>query len=97
MCVTVPAGPAIDMGPQDELLVGVVGEVSGLKTSIDALDAALAGLHHVGGELIDEAAYMRDTIIPAMAAVRGHADALESVVDDSVWPMPKYREMLFIY
>ena len=31
-----------------------------------------------------------------MDALRKDVDALETVVDDKVWPMPKYREMLFI-
>jgi glutamine synthetase len=30
-----------------------------------------------------------------MAAVRSAADALEGMVDDDCWPLPKYREMLF--
>lgn len=32
-----------------------------------------------------------------MQEVRKFADALELVVDDRLWPLPKYREMLFIY
>jgi glutamine synthetase len=31
----------------------------------------------------------------AIADVRAVADALEVVVDDECWPLPKYREMLF--
>jgi glutamine synthetase len=45
---------------------------------------------------VAEAAYMRDTILPAMAAVRAAGDALERVVADDLWPLPKYSEMLFI-
>ncbi len=47
-------------------------------------------------ELADHAAYMRDNVIPAMAAVRGAADRLEKVVADDLWPLPKYSEILFI-
>ena len=39
---------------------------------------------------------MRDTVLPAMDAVRTAADALERVVADDLWPLPKYSEMLFI-
>ena len=35
-------------------------------------------------------------IIQAMAFLRHKVDALEAIIDDSVWPLPKYREMLFI-
>ena len=39
---------------------------------------------------------MRDTVIPAMDAVREIADRLEKLVADDLWPLPKYEEMLFI-
>jgi len=32
-----------------------------------------------------------------MAKVRRIADTLEGLVDDNIWPLPKYREMLFQY
>ena len=35
--------------------------------------------------------------LEAMAAVRETVDALEHEVDDAAWPLPKYREMLFLY
>ena len=37
-----------------------------------------------------------DTLIPLMVEVRTHADALELLVADELWPLPKYQEMLFI-
>jgi glutamine synthetase len=42
------------------------------------------------------AAYIRDTVIPAMDDVRDVADRLEKLVADDLWPLPKYSEMLFI-
>ena len=36
-------------------------------------------------------------IIAALARVRQAADALEGVLEDQSWPLPKYREMLFVY
>ena len=38
-----------------------------------------------------------DRILPGMLAVREAADLLERLVDDDLWPLPKYREMLFIH
>jgi glutamine synthetase len=32
-----------------------------------------------------------------MAAVRARADRLEELVDDAMWPLPKYQELLFIH
>ena len=39
---------------------------------------------------------MRDHIVQAMAAVRAVADRLEKVVPDDLWPLPTYRDMLFV-
>ena len=44
----------------------------------------------------DKILTMHQTVIPAMAEVRTWADTLELLVDDGDWPLPTYREMLFI-
>ena len=38
-----------------------------------------------------------DTVLPLMADIREHADALELIVDDEMWTLPKYRELLFVH
>ena len=38
-----------------------------------------------------------DHVLPLMAEIREHADALELIVDDEMWTLPKYRELLFIH
>ncbi len=91
------AGASVSFSPQETLLAEVTQCIGGMKMAIDALAAANAGAHEEDGELIAHAAYFRDTIVPAMLAVRATADALEAQIDDDLWPMPKYREMLFIY
>ena len=37
-----------------------------------------------------------DTVLPLMAQIREHADSLEMIVDDELWTLPKYRELMFI-
>jgi len=37
-----------------------------------------------------------DKVVPFLDSVREHVDALEMIVDDEMWPLPKYRELLFI-
>jgi glutamine synthetase len=49
-----------------------------------------------GLEGLELALYFRDTVIPAMTAVREIADKLERLVADDLWPLPKYSEILFI-
>ena len=38
-----------------------------------------------------------NTVLPIMADIREHADALELIVDDELWTLPKYRELMFIH
>jgi len=47
-------------------------------------------------DTMEEAIYMRDVILPAMAETRRLADTLERLTPDDLWPLPKYSEMLFI-
>jgi glutamine synthetase len=54
-----------------------------------------ANVEHPEG-LMEEAVYMRDTVLPAMAEVRRLGDILERTVADDLWPLPKYSEILFI-
>ena len=37
------------------------------------------------------------TVIPAQNALRVVVDELETLVADDLWPLPKYRELLFQY
>jgi glutamine synthetase len=47
-------------------------------------------------DALEQAAYIRDTTISAMDGVREAADALEKIVSDDLWPLPKYSEILFV-
>jgi len=77
------------------------GTLSQVKVGADALYDALEALkkqnaENGGDEVHEKAHHMRDHVLPAMLEVRGAADALEKVVGRSFWPLPGYREMLFI-
>jgi len=86
-----------DLSPQQALLDEVAGLTGALKTGIDRLEAAHRGLEEQHGEAADAAAFCRDRILPVMEEVRGRADRLEVLVDDSLWPLPKYSELLFVH
>jgi glutamine synthetase len=73
-----------------EKLMKLVGD---LESRIEALEQAAC--HH-GGDVRAEMAHFHDDVIPAMAAVRETADQLEAILPDDLWPLPTYREMLFI-
>jgi glutamine synthetase len=52
--------------------------------------------HEGNGDPGKHAKYFRDKVIPAMEALRDAGDALETVVPQDLWPLPTYREMLFV-
>ena len=54
------------------------------------------GLEHEDTDPMKHAKYFRDKVIPAMNALREAGDSLEAVVPHSMWPLPTYREMLFV-
>jgi glutamine synthetase len=68
--------------------------VADLEKSIGSLETATS--HHGSGDLLAEAKHFQNSVIPAMKAVRDVADKLEGIVADDLWPLPTYREMLFI-
>lgn len=76
------------------LLKEITKEFSALRHALKELDGLIEKLHHEeGGE---RAPFMRDRVLPAMNVLRLHVDRLELRVADHLWPLPKYREMLFI-
>jgi glutamine synthetase len=81
----------------EETLKEVASLASRLKEKVDLLDQARAEADAHHGDVVAHARFHREKILPAMEEVRSAADALELVVDDAVWPLPKYREMLFVY
>ncbi len=44
----------------------------------------------------EKAIAYHDEIVPRMEKIRYHIDKLELMVDNEIWPLPKYRELLFI-
>jgi glutamine synthetase len=75
-------------------LLGTITKLTDeFKRRTDKLKAAL---EHSAGDAVKHAKYMRDSVVPAMAALRQTGDSLEAVVPHGIWPLPTYREMLFI-
>ncbi len=71
------------------------GAITELQTALTTLDSAAAALHHIDS-LAGQAVAMSTSVLPALQAVREVCDQLEDVVSDHLWPLPKYRELLFI-
>jgi glutamine synthetase len=74
----------------------VGGLIDELSERIEALEHAQHEAHEAG-TVEQEAKAFVTSVIPAQSALREAADELETVVADDLWPLPKYRELLFQY
>jgi glutamine synthetase len=83
-------GQTVHMGTLDKL-TKLVGEFEG---RIEAIEKVLA--HHGAADLRAEVKHFHDDVIPTMVALRETADQIEMILPDDLWPLPTYREMLFI-
>jgi glutamine synthetase len=68
--------------------------INQFQSAITALEKAVN--HHADGDAYAHAKYARDEVVPKMADLRTHGDKLETLVADDLWPLPTYREILFI-
>ena len=94
--VTHAAGSAAELGLELNVTVAtkLVEHINGLTAAVAQIDEEIT--KH---DFADTEAHMRfsaDVICPLMAEARAHGDALEMLVADELWPLPKYAEMLFI-
>jgi glutamine synthetase len=76
-----------------KLLASYTKLVDKFKAQTDALEGVL---DHSGGSAEKHAKYMRDKVIPAMTRLRELGDQIEVLTPHEIWPLPTYREMLFV-
>ena len=81
--------------PQSKkLLTQYAKLVDQFKAQADALAKTLE--NHASGSAEKHAKYMRDKVVPAMAKLRAIGDEIEVLTPHEIWPLPTYREMLFV-
>lgn len=66
-----------------------------IKEETERMINARKEANRIADERTKAVAY-HDNVVPAMERIRYHIDKLELMVDNEMWPLPKYREMLFI-
>jgi glutamine synthetase len=76
---------------------GISGGSNALRSCMEKLGKALDALENANNALETAMNESDENILAALSEVRKAADLLEYLVDDRLWPLPKYREMLFVY
>ncbi|HUN80858.1 MAG TPA: glutamine synthetase III [Phycisphaerae bacterium] len=97
LSATKAASLGADYSAADKCLKNVSSLTAKLQSALDSLDDVRSRADHGSGDHFKAACFYRDSVKPAMNEVRNVADQLELIVDDKYWPIPKYREMLFMY
>ncbi len=81
---------------QMDLIKCISEDISAAESLVDELDALDAKLSNEE-EGRAAAILYHDKMAPMLEEIRSHVDSLEMMVDDQMWPLPKYRELLFIH
>ncbi|MBO7115529.1 MAG: glutamine synthetase III [Prevotella sp.] len=79
--------------------IKIIEEIAERTTTIEKGVEELVNARKIANKIDDEhekAIAYHDTVAPKMETIRYQIDKLELMVDDACWPLPKYRELLFI-
>ena len=91
-----PAEEAEKLSAENIAIIKKISEhTSYIKEHVDAMVEARKVANKISDEREKAVAY-HDTIAPMLEQIRYHIDKLELIVDDQMWTLPKYRELLFI-
>ncbi len=91
-----PADKATRLSAKNmEIIEDIANRTIFIKEKVDEMVERRKVANKIETEREKAIAY-HDTIVPLMEAIRYHIDKLELVVDDQMWTLPKYRELLFI-
>jgi glutamine synthetase len=87
---------ADEIAAQDlNIIEAIANHIKTIKEKTDLLVNERKIANEIEGERIKAITY-HDKVAPIMDEIRYHIDKLELIVDNEMWPLPKYREMLFI-
>ena len=79
---------------QRELVREIQSHISAIKKLVNEMTEARHVANHLNSQ-VDKAYSYEEKVNPYMQLIREHIDMLEMEVDDEIWPLPKYRELLF--
>lgn len=86
--------PGVDVSYETEILSEISALTGELYSRVKALEEAVEKVSPVS-EIEEKAHAFKDTVIPAMEALRETADKLELITSRKYWPFPTYGDLLF--
>ena len=91
-----PADKCAKISAQDLAAIErISSHIAIIREEVDEMIEARKVANRITDEREKAIAY-HDTVVPRMETIRYNIDKLELEVDDEMWPLPKYRELLFI-
>ena len=81
-------------GTRLNLIRMISGHISSIKAQVAEMIEARKAANQIEHGLEKAYAYEK-SVKPYLDSIRYHIDKLEEVVDNELWPLPKYRELLF--
>ena len=91
-----PADEAEDLSEHDKEIIRDIARNNKLiKQEVDEMRQARKAANRITNDREKAIAY-HNTVLPYLQSIRQYIDNLESIVDDELWTLPKYRELLFI-
>lgn len=80
---------------QIRLIDKISGHVNAINAKVHEMVDARKKANNIENER-EKAIEYHDVVAPYLDEIRYHIDKLELIVDNEMWPLPKYRELLFI-
>ncbi len=87
-------GIDLNIAEPEKLLKQVSELMNQFGRQIESLEESMEAAKKVSGTYESACAY-RDTVVPAMEALRQTGDMLEKITSKEIWPLPTYSDMLF--
>ncbi len=73
----------------------ISSHIKEIRTLVDEMTEARKVANNNYPNEVERAAVYSEKVLPYLDKIRYHIDKLELLVDDEIWPLPKYRELLF--
>ncbi|MBR3010896.1 MAG: glutamine synthetase III [Prevotella sp.] len=96
MAAVFPVDTANKLSVRNKKIVEEIAErINAIEMGVEELVSDRKQANAIDDARLKAIAY-HDTVEPRLDAIRYQIDKLELIIDDSLWPLPKYRELLFI-